>query len=93
MIPLLEDIKDCPRCRQRHMFIQFKPFTRLPDAYNEDGVGPFNYWAICPVKNEPLIASIYWNHGEKPEGVKLMEELYDLSEEQLCGRLATAADR
>ncbi|MDE2099645.1 MAG: hypothetical protein KGL39_20500 [Patescibacteria group bacterium] len=44
--PLVVEVFDCPRCREFHGRVEFKPLTRGSDC---------SHWAMCPVTHEPML--------------------------------------
>ena len=56
------DVKGCARCGQDHDDVEFFPLTNPADDWN--------FWRMCPVRNEPLMAAIVGHKSVSPMEVR-----------------------
>lgn len=49
------DIYGCARCGQDHLAHEFRKLSNQPLADNR---GMYEFWAMCPVKQEPILGML-----------------------------------
>lgn len=55
-------VNKCARCGNNHEVLEIKEFENSPIVDCNDIT--WNYWGICPLKNEPILFRIIANEKE-----------------------------
>jgi len=60
-------IKNCSRCGKNHNSLEFKEFKSGPQVVHAE---PYTSWAMCPVRREPILLSMYLNPAKAKQEPK-----------------------
>ena len=52
------ELKNCARCGGNHPRIEFTKL-KTPIIFGDNDEHTFNYWALCPETNEPILCLFY----------------------------------
>ncbi len=61
-VTILVDVKQCARCSQDHDQLKFNLFI---SPILDSNFSVWNYWALCPVTQEPILLRIQERPSEQ----------------------------